>query len=444
MLDFTKNVHLTPKWQKRYLILRFGVYVFFLLVSLVALNSIIFPSFSVDHFFSLKNTKKNTLAIPPRDKQNQPLKNDKLQEGGNFQFDASRLGKFSTAQLSFTLKKDSAQIKNAHVSAQKAYAALFYPQGDSIGFKDGSLLNKNMEFFLVSDGVLHKFASAELMQKLGFLPDMFTEVNAQDLLDTPLGAPLEKATYPNQTLFAIEDAFYQLKNGTLHQFISSQAFLSHYDKKQALAKNADFLTQFPVSEDLIGFADGTLVSSPQSVFVLSENKSFPIDSTFTFEALGYNWNDVITASSDEIGLYEKQKVLDINAIHPSGTVFYDKDTQKYFIFKDQQIHPLTSALVAASYLKKNPVFFAKQEINLAPTCQLSEKIWPLHTYACTLDIKSLENLAGSNYHFEISLGDEINLQNLHLTLKKSLGRENFNDSLVHIKQLLMQNYAPQN
>ena len=443
MLDFTKEIKLPSAWQKKYLVSKTIVYLVFFTAALLAVHSIIFPSFNAQYFFSVSEAKKSTLVEQPKDSSGNPLKNDALTNGGSFEFNASRLGKFSNAIISFSLKDNSLPISTNKIVASKAYAALFYPLGDPIGFKNGSLLKNGNDFYIVSENKLRHFASKELAQKLGFALDVFTNATPEELALTPKGEEIETETFPDQTLFKIDNTYYQLSDSKLYAFVSEQAYLSNFDANMAIVENPTFLKDYELSENLLGFADGTLVSSPQSVFVLSENKSYPIDSAVTFEALGYTWNDVIPASSDEIGIYEKQKVFDINAIHPSGTVFFDQKTNRYSIFKDGKLHSLPSKNIVQSYLKKNPVLVDYAQLEIKPSCQLQKKLWPFRTYSCDLDITSLENLIGNNYRFYATLGNGVNLQSLDITLEKSIRSDNLQDSLSHIKQLLLQNYGVQ-
>lgn len=69
-----------------------------------------------------------------------------------------------------------------------------------------------------------------------------------------------------------------------------------------------------------------LFSSNESVFLASQEKIWPIADVPTFESMGFIWNDVVPASSEEISFYEKQKLLTLKTPHPDGTIFSEKES----------------------------------------------------------------------------------------------------------------------
>lgn len=439
MIDFTNNIRLAGSWRKTYLYAKIATYLLFAIFVTFTAYKLLFPSFYFDYFFNITDAKKNTL-FPPTNEQGTPLKNDVLSGGGVLSFNTSLIGNFSDANMTLSLKDDSASPTQGSFTIQKSYQAFSYPLGETWGFKNGSLLTNGGAYYIISDGKLRKFSTLENLQALGFAKNMFLEASSQDLALTTNGETVAENSYPNGTLIRINDDYYQFQNEKLSAFVSEKAFLTGYERKQAIVKNIEFLKQFEQSEDLLGFADGTLVSSPQSVFFLSQNKSYPFNNVVTFESMGFAWEDVLEATSDEIGIYQKQKVLDIIQPHPDGSIFFDPANGSYWIVQEGRRHLLGSEAIAKSYLRKKPVLINQAETEKKLDCTLEKKIWPLRSYDCNIQISELENLIGNNYQFQGRLGDNINLAKLHVTLKKSFKLTSLKESLAEIKQKLIQNY----
>ena len=117
----------------------------------------------------------------------------------------------------------------------------------------------------------------------------------------------DASSYPDGSLFAIGDTYYQMQNQKLVPFVSTRAFFSQFETNQSIIKNDDFLKNYPVSDDQLGFAEGTLASFEQSVFILSEGKSYPVADAETFVQMGFDWNNVVALDSEELNIYKKQK-----------------------------------------------------------------------------------------------------------------------------------------
>ncbi|HPN54806.1 MAG TPA: hypothetical protein PLB52_02630, partial [Candidatus Moranbacteria bacterium] len=330
MFDLTSEIKLEPKLQKRYNMARIFLYALFLLAIILVADRILFPSVSLVFSFENANSLKNTInpphiaSVPENPAKNPISKNDK------FVFYSTAFGNFSDISLTFTTKDNSADIKDSSVYLRKSYQAFLYPIGEPVGFKDGTLLaTEDGKYYLISDGLLRKFSSIEILLSLGYPRDSFLQVQQSDLQYNKAGADIvDKDTYPNDTLFAIEDTYYKLRDEKLFPFISARAFLSQFDANQAITKDIGFLSHYTISEKLLGFADGTLASYDISVYILSNGKSYPINSANTFVRMGFDWQDVIPIDSEELSLYEKQKIFTLNQAHPDGTIFFDETAQK--------------------------------------------------------------------------------------------------------------------
>lgn len=441
MLDLKKEIILMQPWKKRYLISKIILYIAFLIAVLVFAYKIIFPSISFDFNFKTSGALSNTI-IAPRNSDQSKLNKGTINSEGKIIFDTTPMGNFSDITISFDLENGSLPLKNGTVSVKKSYQAFFYPIGQPMGFKNGSLLSTEDGFYLISDGLVRKFSSPQVLQTMGYSKNNFTQVSPEDLRYNKQGPDITDATtYPNGTIFKIDEEYYQLKNSTLSKFISNRAFLSQYTDNDALRKDASFLEEKKVTEEVLGFADGALVSFGGSAFILSNGKSYPFNGPETFQALGYTWNDVVSADSDEIGIYAKQKLFYQNQPHPDGTIFLDSEIGAYYIISNQQKLPLLGQNIVKTYLRNNPVLVTSQSLIISDSCTLKKNIFSLRSYSCKIPLEKFKNLAGNDYQFSASLGAPVKISQIHTVFYTSVKKENVFKTLANIKKLIEANYT---
>ncbi len=90
--------------------------------------------------------------------------------------------------------------------------AFFLPDGNPVGFKDGTLLTSKEKYYIVSNGVLREFENQSLMQEMGYSKNAFTQVKEDDLGYNAHGEMIsDPQKYPDNTAFFVDDIYYQLK-----------------------------------------------------------------------------------------------------------------------------------------------------------------------------------------------------------------------------------------
>ncbi len=441
MFDLTKEIKIDRGWQKKYKILRAIVYLIFLSGIVVVSFKIIFPVKSFDFFFRTAGALKNTV-VSPRDQKNNFLSEGKLPKDDGLIFDTSLSGDFSKISVTFVLEKDSEIINNGSVSARKSFQSFFYPKGDPMEFKNGSLVKNSENYYIISNGELREFSSLRLIKKMGYNEDSFKEVFSDELKHNDEGDKISSSdVYPDDSLFKIGDEYYQLKNRGLGKFVSKRAFSTQYDAKQAIEKSPEFLENSETSEDFIGFADGTLLSSGLSGFVVSREKILPINNVTTFESMGFNWDDVIAASGEEIGIYEKSKLFTIDQPHPDGVILSDKEMGKLYYIQDGKKREFTGPNIINSYLKKGPVSVEEKGLKITNQCKLKRKIGFSIRYGCVMPIENMKALTGNDYQFVLNSDSDIRIKEINIMFKRNLALENLKLGLSDIKKKIIVNYG---
>jgi hypothetical protein len=238
-----------------------------------------------------------------------------------------------------------------------------------------------------------------------------------------------------------------LSNNKLAKFISEKAYISQYPAEQAIYKTTEFLQKYPPNENQIGFADGSLLAYGESAFVVSGNKSFPIDSIETFEAMGYQWKDLITVGGDEISFYTKDELLDLSGAHPDGTVFLastPNNPNKKYIVKNRAKHLLPSEKIAASWSKLHPIEVSAESLTIFSECSFGKKWMLSKTYSCEASVDNLQNLLGKDYEFSTTFNTDIKADSAEIQFKKSFTVSNLKRFIANVIKNLKNNYVGQN
>jgi len=441
--DLTGEVALDRKNLKLYRILQIALYLSAFLLAIYLAFIILFPSAAFSFDFTNPNSKNNTIANP-RDAMQSPINNGDMLSGNKYYFDTAVSGLFSKAVINFSLNNKSQKLSSGSIEIKKSYQAFLYPESAAVGFKDGTLLTDKNNYFIVSNGELRKFATPSIFNSLGFPQNAFIAVAPEELSYNPIGQLIaDNSSYPDDSLFKINDNYYILQNKTLEQFTSATAFLDQYKSAQAIEKDNDFLSKYAVSENSIGFADGALISYGISVYIVSGNSIFPINNPVTFVAKGFSWNDVIPASADEISLYTRAKLFNITSAHPDGTIFKTVEDSKYYLIEKGKKHFLPSENIAASWLGRSPIMVSEKSLNATSSCTIKKDALGFgSSYSCEIPVSSLQQLDGTDYEFSMNVNNAVKINSVSVTFEKDINNTNFHSSLRGLFNQVINNYVP--
>ena len=290
---------------------------------------------------------------------------------------------------------------------------------------------------------MRKFSSRKIFESLGYLENNFQEATNEEIGSMEKGEEIiETQNYPDNSLFLINDTYYEFFNNTLRPFASEKTFLSHCEKNQAIIKDEEILGKYPVDQDNpIGFANGTLLSFDIGVFLVEDGKVIPFNNPETFLALGYNWDDIIPANEEEIGLYQRDKVFSISRPHPSGTVFFDQDNGQYYLISGKNKQEIQGENIKRIYLKRKPILANGKSLDFNFSCALEKKLWPFNSYGCQLPVVDLAKIAGKDYQFKINPSSNLDISQVNIIFSREINWLNMRDILSDIKQRLFDAYG---
>lgn len=437
--DLTKDAALDAKNYHLYRILQAALYLLALLSAFYLGYRIAFPSASFS--FSFTTLSGTAPANGLRDMNHTPLPHGQLTADQDSSFDTSLGGNFSKAAVNFSLDSKSTKFNNASVKVIKSYEAFLYPEGEPVGFKNGTLLKNRSDYYLVSDGLLRKFSSPNLLPSLGYSQDAFMTIAPEELQYNQLGDPITSNNdYANDSLFKIADNYYMLDSGSLKKFTSLATFLDQYQAVQAIEKNANFLEKYPSSDDQVGFSNGSLISYGNGIYIVSQGLIFPINDPVTFANKGFDFKNVQPASADEIALYKKGKIFTITSPHPDGTIF-KTDAGKYYLIQNEKKHPLPSDSIARSWQNHSIIPVSEKSLEISASCNVKKDFFSLRSYSCEIPLATLQNLDGANYEFSIRPDTNIKLDSIDVTFVKDANYKNLRSTLSIIFNGIKGNYV---
>ena len=415
--DLTKNTRLDPVWQKRYFILRLALYLLFILAG----------AYFIYYIFFYRNSALYYDGVA----------------GGADLYSAYSDENFSSAKIQLSLNGKYPAPKAGEIAVRKTYQAFTYPVSEKpAGFPDSSLVKNDGDYYIVSDGKLRKFASFLVAADMGYSQDSFQEAAWDELNYNEKGDGISSAkSYPDAALFLADGNYYKLYQNTLSRFVSEKAYLSYFDKRQAIQKNRDFLGNYPISEEPVGFANGTLLSFDIAAFIVVDGKIMPFNNPITFLSFGYQWDDIIPATGDEIGLYQRDKLFTVNMAHPDGTVFLARDTGKYYLIANGQKQEIKGTDIVNAYRKRHPILTDEKSLEFQSVSILRKNFLSPNQYRSTLSVTNLEQFLGNEYQFKISGIGEGAVSQADLVFQRNINIRNIRTICLELKNKILMNYG---
>jgi peptidoglycan hydrolase-like amidase len=194
----------------------------------------------------------------------------------------------------------------------------FYLSGADMVYPDGTLIvDEDSKMYLIENKQRREISSSNLLKALGYGEEDLIPATKDELGHFPIG---KKVVYPDGTLIKVENhpAVYLIEKGQRKEFTSAVLFeKSGYDWNDIINVSKEEIDDYQKNGKVL-YPDGLLVKSENSpdVYLLEDGQKRKITSTTLFEKLKYNWDDVVSISSRELSEYSAGKIL----TYPDGTL----------------------------------------------------------------------------------------------------------------------------
>jgi len=191
--------------------------------------------------------------------------------------------------------------------------------------------------------------------------------------------------YPNGSLLQAkgEPGVWLIDDGKKRPFETRGALTTRFDPNKVITVDSSVLAQYPKGDPL-KFPQYSLIRSPRgTIYLLVDDKRRGFASGEAFRKIGYNPEEIIDASWDDIKAYQEGRPITATSTYPTGALLQNKKTGGiYWVsegkkapllhpiflntkFRYKSVHPM-SADKLAEYEKVEPVKFDDGEI-MTPT-----------------------------------------------------------------------------
>lgn len=149
-------------------------------------------------------------------------------------------------------------------------------------------------------------------------------------------------SYPNNTLLQAkgEPGVWLLKDGKIRPFLSKGALTSRYDAGKIVQVDKSVLNSYVIG-DPIKFPQYSLIRSPRgTIFLLVDDQRRGFADGEAFRKIGYNPEEIINASWDDINAYEEGKPITSTSSYPTGALLQDISTGGIYFVTEGTKAPL--------------------------------------------------------------------------------------------------------
>jgi hypothetical protein len=193
--------------------------------------------------------------------------------------------------------------------------------------------------------------------------------------------PVGTKNYPDGTLLQVtgQAGVWLLQDGQKRPFSSYSALISRFDPKKIVMTSASAITSYPKGAP-IKFPNYSLVQVPTGgIYLLVDNEKRPITSKDIFKKIGFNADEIITATEDDLSAYTTGTTITATSTYPTGKLMQDPKSGGIFYIESGYKYPVTDKVLLSTkfkgqkivrgttlelnkYTKGSPVLFSDGEL----------------------------------------------------------------------------------
>jgi hypothetical protein len=187
-----------------------------------------------------------------------------------------------------------------------------YAKGSQIGFRDGSVVSVEGTLYVISDGLRRQTTQSSLAA-LGYDPGATIETTPGAIAPNREGQPFSSSQgYPDGA--ALKSSTGQeawVRTGIARRFFSTNVRTSWQLRDVDLAGPADSKVSEGLSQDPLGFRDGTLVrvADATTIYIISDGMRRAFSSAAAFARMGYKEENVRAVTPGELALHAEGKPI---------------------------------------------------------------------------------------------------------------------------------------
>lgn len=175
-------------------------------------------------------------------------------------------------------------------------------------------------------------------------------------------------TYPEGTILKAGDDYWLIQSNKKRKFNSISVLASRYNPDRAVIIGTSELSAYEEGAP-VRFHNYSVIMSPDGkLYLLVDNKKRLFSSTEAFRKIGYNLEEIINASWQDINSYENGKEINILSAYPMGALLQNKQTGGVYWVEEETKAPLIDKIFLQTVFKgKDIIPVEEDELKLYQT-----------------------------------------------------------------------------
>jgi len=173
-------------------------------------------------------------------------------------------------------------------------------------------------------------------------------------------------TYPDGSLLQQEGqpGVWLIENGQRRPFWSKTALTSRYDASNIIKVAYNDLQRYPIGYP-IKYPNYSLLKSPENkIYLIVNQEKKQIESDEVFRSIGYNPDEVIAVSAEELSHYKEGRMITLNSLYPQGALLQDNKSGGVYYVEDGIKYPiLAKEIMLANYKNHKLIQVSTEELN---------------------------------------------------------------------------------
>ncbi len=171
--------------------------------------------------------------------------------------------------------------------------------------------------------------------------------------------------YPDGTILKVNNDYWLIQNGERRKFSSMSVLNSRYDSNRAVIVDQSALSPYREGAP-IRFHNYAIIMSPQgNLYLLVDEKKRPFASTEAFRRIGYNMEEIMSASWQDVNSYITGKEITVATAYPTGALLQNKETGGVYWVQDETRAPIVDRIfLETKYKNQEIIAVSPEELNL--------------------------------------------------------------------------------
>ena len=162
--------------------------------------------------------------------------------------------------------------------------------------------------------------------------------------------------YPNGTILKAGDTYWLIQNGEKRKFASINVLASRFDPAKAITISESNLSLYSEGT-IIKFPNYSIIMSPDGkLYLLVNGKKRLFANNAVFKNMGYNTEEIQSASWADINSYEDGPELSLSSAYPTGALLQNKKTGGVYWVEEETKAPLLDKIFLNTKFKGKTIY----------------------------------------------------------------------------------------